>query len=307
MAPLAGSLRTDRLINTHDGTAASHSLRSTENERGSPHTLIDAADILTQAGPRRDRRGRLHRVTLDGPARAAVDAWWAGVFDCPVGELWRPGTSVHAHAAAGLHGYPGIYVLGYAGRCRVSAPGPEVPAVRAAVADRSADELLRPSTWRSMLSGRVAAVHGPSVHHYLDSVAGLGAADDVAEVAAAELNSLQSECTEAEWREGGFGGPDGRFFALREGRQIVAAGTLTDWRGAPSDVGLITHPAHRGRGHAHAVAAAATRAAIESAGVARYRALVANTPSRRIAADLGFVEHGRNLWVTLVDAAPRPR
>jgi len=239
-------------------------------------------------------------VVLDGSAREAVDGWWAGIFGCSVEELWRPGAWVRAHVLAGLQGYPGIYVLGYADTCRISAPEPEVAAVSAAVRDRGAAELLRPDAWQSMLPGRIAAVHGPSAHQYLDSLDALGLAADVDEVAPAELASLRSNCTDADWGEGGFGGSDGRFFALREGGQIVAAGNLTEWRGAPSDVGLVTHPAHRGRGHAHAVATAATRAAIESAGVARYRALVANTPSRRIAADLGFIEHGRNLWITLV-------
>ena len=77
----------------------------------------------------------------------------------------------------------------------------------------------------------------------------------------------------------------------------MAGANLTPFNGMAADVGVLTALAARGRGSATAVAAVACGAAIERHGIARWRALVGNAASRRIAERLGFEEDCRQLAV----------
>ena len=74
---------------------------------------------------------------------------------------------------------------------------------------------------------------------------------------------------------------------------------MSDFDGHPADVGLVTHPAHRGRGHGTRLAGAMITDALERTGVVRYRALFTNAASLAIAARLGFVGDGANIAVRL--------
>jgi len=108
------------------------------------------------------------------------------------------------------------------------------------------------------------------------------------------LAGLRKACGEAEWAEGGFADPDGVLYGIEQGG-LVAAGNLTLFRGYPADVGLLTHPAARGRGLAKKIAGDA----LPAAGIIRYRALAANSPSLAIARSLGFAGYGQNLIARL--------
>lgn len=226
---------------------------------------------------------------------AVVDRYWAEVFGCPVDELWPATPMVSAHS--GLGDYPGIYALALDEAVRISAPAPMVAELDAMLPAWPGD-LLDPRTWRAVLGDRVSVVHGPSAHHYLNVTDG-HVGSEVREVSAAQLEPLRSACPAADWGEGGFGEPDGRCFARWKDGHLVAAGNLTVWRGRPSDVGLVTHPDHRGRGYAEEVARHVATVAVQTAGVARYRALTTNVPSLGIARRLGFGEYGRNIAVRL--------
>lgn len=227
-----------------------------------------------------------------------VDVYWAGVFGCPVERLWSPGCSVTASDM------PGAYVLVHGDSCRIAAATSWVPTLAAATRDLDASDALDRRRWPDLLpDDSITVIHGPSVHAYLDSVAELPDPDDVVEVDHEALAELRAACPAAEWAEGGFG-DTGRVFGLYRSGMLVAAGNLTDWRDVPSDIGLITHPDHRGRGYGLRVGAFAARFAIAAAGIARYRALADNAASRRIARRLGFAEYGGNLMIRLAGAAP---
>ena len=66
----------------------------------------------------------------------------------------------------------------------------------------------------------------------------------------------------ADRSESGFGEDVPVAFALRSGGEIVAAANLTPFRDEPTDVGVLTGPAHRGLGHGARVARAATAYAV---------------------------------------------
>lgn len=242
---------------------------------------------------------------------AVVDAWWAGIFGCPVEELWRPG--IHLSPHHGLGDYSGIYVLAHAATCRISAPAAVLPQLAEIPNRRPASALFTAELWREFLGGRVQVVHGPSEHFYLGSTADLPPPVEVDEVPPSALEPLRIACGEGEWGESGFpanGSAEAACtFGLWRAGTLVAAANLTPWRDRPSDIGLLTHPAHRGRGYGFALAGTVARLAVESAGIARYRALSSNTPSLRVARRLRFTGYGRNLAVRLTpgDGATPPR
>lgn len=62
-----------------------------------------------------------------------------------------------------------------------------------------------------------------------------------------------------------------------------------------ADVGLVTHPDHRGRGHGLRLALDMTTAALDHTDVVRYRALATNHASLAVAARAGFEPYGENV------------
>ena len=84
-----------------------------------------------------------------------------------------------------------------------------------------------------------------------------------------------------------------------ENDRTMAASNLTPFDGVPADVGVLADPAVRGRGVATMVAATAARYAVERHGIARWRAIEVNAPSRRLAKRLGFEDNCVQLAVRL--------
>jgi hypothetical protein len=188
-----------------------------------------------------------------------------------------------------LAGYQGILCVIRNERVLVSAPPRLVPTVR---------------SWRPTISAAGDAlwwnerrpdwsVLGPSVHAFTDRPAPPPPATEGAEVrpaTPADLVSLRDAVAPAEWAESGFAGDDvaSAWVAVDRAGRVLAAANLTPFDGLPADVGILSAPAVRGRGIATLVAAVATNDAFERHGIARWRALCVNTPSRRLAHRLGF-------------------
>jgi RimJ/RimL family protein N-acetyltransferase len=134
------------------------------------------------------------------------------------------------------------------------------------------------------------------MHSYTDQDP--GPAEDVELVDARELASFRSMVDDQDWEEGGFAGDVIEVFVLREtSGQIVAAAGLTEFLGGPADVGVVVHPARRGHGFGSVVGRAATSYAVQHGGIARWRALKGNVPSRKAAAALGFEDYCRQLAI----------
>lgn len=75
--------------------------------------------------------------------------------------------------------------------------------------------------------------------------------------------------------------------------ELVAAASAYPWRGGPlADIGVITHPAHRGRGHAVAVVRALARTVIERDHEPQYRCQLDNVGSVRVAHAARFTPLG---------------
>lgn len=223
-----------------------------------------------------------------------VDRVWAAAFGLEVADL-HLSTAQVITPAPWLAEYNGIYVLRLGPTTLLSAP----PSQRAAAADlavgRDVDDVARE------VGGTVV---GPSQHAYLhrdDHVA--STEPTTTKVTFADLEPLRLVVPDHEWAEGGFGDDTEHVWAAyaEDTTTIVAAGNLTDFDGKPADVGLLTHPAHRGNGLASRLTADMTTWAMSEAGaeVVRYRALTTNHASLAVARRAGFTAYGENIAIRL--------
>ena len=188
-----------------------------------------------------------------------------------------------------LGNYAGVYCVLRHQVVLVSAPGHLLTTVTEW--HPSVETVMNAQWWSDRLDGW--SVLGPSVHSFLDRadlpVASAGEA--VTQTARPDqLQQLRDRVTETEWAESGFGGGDvaQAWVIVGDGGQALAASNLTPFGSVPADVGVLADPAARGRGFATLAAATAARYAVARHGIARWRALATNAPSRRLAAKLGF-------------------
>lgn len=226
-----------------------------------------------------------------------IDALLAEAWGVPLGELRAPGvvvTSGPEHR---------VLALRLPRTCIVRVPAARLVDARAACAGRSVDEVYDGAFLRTIVEG-AGEVFGPSRHAYVDAHRFTGVTDDrVVQIEPGDplLHELRDAVGPDDWAEGGFHEDHGAappLYVLVDSGVVVAAGNLTELRrGEPGDVGLVTHPAHRARGFATAVAATMTAAWLPRVGLVRYRALVTNTASLAIATRLGFEPYGENLAV----------
>lgn len=225
---------------------------------------------------------------------AYVDRVWAAAFGLDVADLHRSSAWVVTPAPS-LAAYDGIYILWLGATTLVSAPSSHRVAAAELAVGRDVHDVARE------IGGTAI---GPGRHSYLhrdDHVA--PSSPSTSKVTVADLESLRLAVTDDEWNEGGFGDDAEHVWAAHadDASTIVAAGNLTEFDGMPADVGVVTHPAHRGRGLARRLTSDMTTWAMSEAGaeVVRYRALTTNHASLAVARRAGFVAYGENSAIRL--------
>ena len=241
------------------------------------------------------------------PATIEVaDGYWAGFLGVPRSRLRPPRPFAVPHAAE-LGDYRGVYVQAFGGAPLVSLPMDLLVPLGQAVAEAASQGLEEDADrWRAVLGGRVDRLVGPAAIAYADAgtFRGLSIAAEMRPLAEKDrpaLDALRDSMPAEAWDEGG-GEYDGTtvFGAFADGVLAARAGYEV-WGGRIANLGVVTHPAHRGRGLGAAVFASAARAALEAGLVAQHRALQSNTHSMRIARRLGFVPYATSLAVRLRD------
>lgn len=228
-----------------------------------------------------------------------VDAFWSGALGIERDALHRPGVHVVGDAPGLSHDR--TFLLRIEDTCVVAVPAGRRAAVEEMVDGRSADEVFDRG-FAGRCGPRGGPVLGPSWHGYVDrpSFRSVPRSVPVRRVAGSEADAierLRSAVAPDEWSEGGFVPLPDATWGSFDGAELVALGNMTAWNAARSDVGLVTHPAHRGRGLAAAVASTMIGETLERTTVVRYRALVTNMASLRVAERLGFIGYGQNIVV----------
>ena len=233
-----------------------------------------------------------------------VDRAWAQALGCDVRLLHQPGVHV-VPGGERLQGLAGIYMARLDDATLVYCPPSARERAATLLPVLSPVEAFRAEVCARLAGAVPSQVHGPSWHGFVDPAHLVRPVQGRGRRLAADhplLTELRQACGDADWAEGGFFFGDdleeeALVYGIEEQGRLVAAGNLTPFRGRPADVGLVTRPGERGRGLATSLTVRMVTDVLPYVGVVRYRALITNAASLRIAAALGFQERGRSYVV----------
>jgi GNAT superfamily N-acetyltransferase len=239
----------------------------------------------------------LTAATLD-----LVDRYWAADLGCSRADLRSPSTHVVPHAGA-LVDYRGVFMLLVGGAPVVSLPRDLYPSLRAVASQWSGADVVSGTFLQDVLGDAVDQIIGPAFIGYTDgatfhplvpNAAHLLAAGDAEPVA-----ELRAACDAVEWSHGGSALGQNPAAGVYSSERLVALAGYEVWGGGIAQISVITHPGHRGRGHAGAVVSMLTETALVQGLVPQYHTLESNTPSMQVARKLGFVRYGVSMAVRL--------
>jgi GNAT superfamily N-acetyltransferase len=250
---------------------------------------------------RRYAFGRSRRGSgVNDATHETVREHWSALLDCDPATVFAAGSSV-VTADAGA-----VEVLVHPEGAVLAAPAWLADPLRSVLAEGSVAptaagvrELVGTAVGGS--EPTVAEVLGPQFVGYCDDSTFTPVHDASAPVAAVEPDSLASlrDATPAEeWDRSGVRFDDGPTFAVeRDGRPVAAAQYQTTH--GTAGIGIVSHPEHRGEGHATLAVSLATAHALDAGLVPEYRTLEAWSSSVALADRLGFERVGSSLLVTL--------
>lgn len=230
-----------------------------------------------------------------------IDEYWAGYFGCRPEDLSRPGVLAVPHAA--LSGHLGVLVFRHGPTCVLSVPDLLLPRVRAAVRGRAPDEVFRADFLKALFDNEIDQISGPAWVGFADRdsfrSARLPGTRLLHPEDEAALRRLAEGCGEMAWKQSKVVFNRVPLYGHVEGEEIVAASGYQVLGGVIAYIGVVTHPAHRGKGYGKTVASASTEHALGKGLLAQWRTLRANAPAVAMAERMGFREYAATLDVHL--------
>ena len=235
-----------------------------------------------------------------------LDEHWTAVLHVEP-EVWRDADVVVASHPEPTHG-DHVYVIRRQDSAVLVVPQALVGTTSEAVGAWPTADVCDADFLRSLYGDHVVAVNGPYWLGYATpesfrradprGARPLSGAED-----AAGLTALRSAVDEHEALDAGFGVAARRELGIVDADgTLLCAGTLTPFRGKPANVGVLTHPQHRGQGLGTAMVSALTSAAFaEGATATQFRLNHADVAAQRIARTLGYVEDAVTFEVQLRD------
>lgn len=233
----------------------------------------------------------------------SVDRFWAGFLDVDVARLLEPGLTVVAHRRFG--DWEGAWVFRRDDACVVMAPARLVERLAEALSPLPVDALQSTDVLATVFGAEFDRTVGPAYQGHLEprafrpyrgskTVRSLDASD------AGALEGLRLASEPEEWDAADIH-PDAAFGCLADGA-LVAAASLNDWPPDAMIPGVVTHPAHRGRGYGAAVVSRVVAHALEQGTLALYQTLLENVASVALAKRLGYVQYATHVAVRLKGA-----
>ena len=214
--------------------------------------------------------------------------------------LSEPAVTVLRHDA--LSGWHGAFLFRHGPSCVISVPEVFVPRVKEMANGAGPDEVFSVACAESMFGPDADRIIGPAWLGYADAqdfrpvlttrTRALGP-DDLP-----SLKRLAADCA-SEWEDSGITFESPLVFGRFVEGELVAAGTVERSSREILNVGIITHPDHRGKGFGKEVVTALTSHGLERGGIMQYRTLESNAASLRIARALGYQPYGRTIAVRL--------
>jgi RimJ/RimL family protein N-acetyltransferase len=231
-----------------------------------------------------------------------ADAYWAKVyFGMAIDEFRQPALHVISHAGE-LAGYAGVFSFRRKGSCVVSCPRSIFKKLRADLRMVSIEELFDAKVLSRLLP-QATKIIGPAWIGYLDEESSILAESSADVLTGASLlkrlPELQHDCNAVEWEHSGLGNSNEFIAGYELNGKVAAAAGYERWGSRLAHIGVITHPAYRGKGLGRRVVREAARHAVGQQLVPQYRTLFANAAAMRIAESLQFKKYGESIAVRL--------
>jgi hypothetical protein len=235
-----------------------------------------------------------------------IDAHWSRFLGVPATALRNPGVVVTPHAE--LRGYHGVWFFVRGHSAVVSVPSEWVARVEENLGSAVAEELLSRASAIRALGDAAGEIVGPSFQGCLSAgnfrPVPLDGVRLLPESRAEVIRTFQSSCPREDWEHSGIDPAAPDVWASFQGVRVVALGQLRPHSGGAVDPCVITHPEHRGQGHALRVVGAMAEGALSAGRLVLYQTLLSNAPAVSLALRLGFERYATLLAVRLVpDAA----
>jgi hypothetical protein len=231
-----------------------------------------------------------------------VDAYWASYFGCTVEDLNGKATRVFTHAALGS--YDGALAFRHGDACIISVPesSPEI--------ERAKLRAAKPAeAFDAQFLARVFVIDsdnitGPAWVGVADRSSFMPAKSAARLLTAADeaaMRELAEGCGETAWKQSKIAVDRQTNFGLFVGSKLVAASGYLNLGGLLAYIGVISHPDHRGKGHAKSVVTASMTHAIEHHLLPMWRTLDAHETAVKLAGAMGFQKYASTLDVQLTE------
>ncbi len=227
-----------------------------------------------------------------------IDAYWSSFFGCRTEEL-TASTLVVPHVELG--DYLGVFLLRRGPACLVSAPAPTVAALSRSLGSLPPEIVFDAAFLLELFGEQVERIIGPAWYGHVERrllrPAGVHTGRLLDSGDEAAFHRLAEYCDETEREHSGLEFSQGPLFGCFRESQLVATAGYRVWGGELANIGVLTHPAHRGRGYGRSVVSGITAETLDRGLVPHYRALHTNHASLAVARALGFHEYASSLAV----------
>src|SRR5262252_8643536 len=221
-----------------------------------------------------------------------VDAYWVSYFGCSPGDLNGSATKVFSHAA--LKGIDMALAFRHGNSLIVSVPesSPEIERskLRAAKPAQAFDAQFLAKVF-VINSDKVTGPAWVGVADRTSFKATKSAARLLTAADEAAMRDLAEGCGETAWKQSKIAVDRQTNFGLFVGPKLVAASGYLNLDGVLAYIGVITHPDHRGKGHAKSVVSASMTHAIEHNLLPMWRTLDAHETAVQLAGAMGFQKY----------------
>lgn len=231
-----------------------------------------------------------------------VDAFWALYFGCSPQEIAGAQTIVVSHAA--LQGYEGALAFRHVDGLIVSVPASVPEVERAKLRQAPPAEAFDPRFLGKVFVVSTDKVTGPGWVGIVDqqdfkpvqsTARLLGDADEGA------IGKLAEACGEVAGQRGALLQIRRPLYGLFQGSDLVAASGYVVMGSVLAYIGVVAHPAHRGKGFAKMVVSSAVADAFAKGLVAQWRTTQANEGAVALARSMGFRQYASTYDVKLIE------
>jgi GNAT superfamily N-acetyltransferase len=238
---------------------------------------------------------------------AYVETFWVERLGCSAQDLHRPGVTLLPNGG-NLAAYRGAFLLRWDAACIFTVPASLLAPTAAAMHGRPIDHVFDAAFLADLFAAHLDRVVGPAFQGCADASDFRPVKERGTRVLALEedtaLERLAVGCGPEAWEHSAIARGQQQqqpIFGCFAGTELVAAGTLQAWGPHLRSVGIVTHPAYRGRGYGRAVVATMTAYALDGGYIPQYQTLMRNTGSLGIAHALGYQQYATTIAVRLAD------